>query len=358
MSVETDNSIKTKTIMMKASKGKWLLGLVVLLTMLTSCGSKKTIVTYTPEESGLNMVKITDESKNSVLASGQSRSILKYNFSNSTLAGSSKQRFMWGTTRTLSISPDGKRLAYMTLVNDKSNVMVRSTGSQGGATQRTFRNVLDFSWGADGKFYFSDINGENAYICSVGDGQGNMITQITNGTVYDKNPVSLDGRRIFFTRTNPKYGPSVWMLNREDGMLTSCATGYMPCLIPGNPDAFYCVRNSSNGRSEIWYVDYVKGQETLILTDENHSFSHPSLSPDGKWIVCQGSNRSSGKKGVINLDIYAVRIDGTDLTQLTYNTCSDTNPVFSPDGKYIYFISARGTKDDNYNVWRMTVRLD
>lgn len=339
-----------------------ILAVAVMLCVATSCvGKKKITDSYTPEESGLNMVKITDESKNTVLSPvsmslGWMRAFGGYEKAS---AGYCKEAgYAWSGVRTLAVSPDGTKLAYVTRMNDQDNIMVRRSGAQSAATQRTFRNVVDFSWGPDNRLYFADRNSaSNTYICSINAEQGSMITQLTNGSVNDKNPVTNDGKLVFFTRNSSKEGPFIWSYNRQDGTLTSCARGYMPCLIPGVEDAFYCVRNSSEGRSEIWYVNYEKGQETLLVSDVNHSFTNPSLSPDGKWIVMQG-NTTSSKNKKKNLDIYVVRTDGSMLTQITYSPSLDTCPVFSPDGQYIYFLSDRGNKDEYFNVWRMTFKMD
>ena len=211
--------------------------------------------------------------------------------------------------------------------------------------------------GSDGNIYFSDMNGPNWYICSVNATAGSMMNQLTNGNVKDSDPMlSADGKRLFFTRIAGS-GPSIWSLNRENGTLTSCSRGYSVCLIPDDPDAFYCVRNSTTGRSEIWYVNFVKGQESLIASDENRSFTNPRLSPDGKWLVCVGNSISNVTKKP-NLDIFVVRTDGSRLTQLTFHPQTDTSPVWSADGRSIYFISSRANEDQAYNVWRMNFNLE
>lgn len=337
----------------------------LVVPFLVSCGGSKVVTETTPEEMGLNLVKITEESNNSVLAGVvyastkdrlYSRIYGNQSRQNTAQGYCKKAKFAWNALATLAISPDGSKLAYMTNINEQPNVMVRRAASGGVATQRTFRNVVDMSWGADERLYFADSNGESSYICSVNAEQGNMVTQLTNGNVNDKNPVTLDGKTIFFTRSS-KNDPYVWSLDRDNGTLTSCAPGYMPCPVPGDPESFYCVRNSSTGRSEIWHVNFVKGQESLLLSDENHSFTHPTLSPDGKWIAVQGNTKSSKDKKE-NLDIYVVRTDGSNLTQLTYDSHQDVCPVFSKDGKSIFFISDRGNKKEMYNVWRMNFRME
>lgn len=331
-----------------------------MASLLSSCGGMKNVAymeTYSPEESSLNLVKVTDEANNTVVAGNSFRSNPYVNYTMSTQGICGAEGFTWGTHSVLDISPDGSQLAYCTRMNGQDNIMIRSASAQGMATQRTFRNVHSFSWGADGKLYFSDINGGNNYICCVNALSGSMMDQLTNGSVNDLSPVvSEDGKVVFFTRTT-STGPSIWSINRQNGTLTSCSRGYSPCLIKGNPNAYYCVRNSSSGRSEIWFVDYVKGQESLILSDVNRSFTNPKLSPDGKWIVCVGNSVSNISRQN-NLDIFVVRTDGTQLTQLTYHPATDTSPVWAADGRSIYFVSSRANKTNSFNVWRMNFILE
>lgn len=128
------------------------------------------------------------------------------------------------------------------------------------------------------------------------------------------------------------------------------------CLIPGNNDAIYCARFTSNKESEIWRVNFKTGVEEVILSQPGKSFTSPQLSPDGKWLLVTGSSKSEKEK-IDNTDIFVVRTDGTQLTQLTYHPGNDLSPVWSPDGKSIFFLSQRGSADKFYNVWRMDFHL-
>lgn len=331
---------------------------VVATLALTSCYTPEALYleTFSPEESGLNLVKVTDEANNTVIAGvakidyGTDYTLTQWGYNRFT-------QYCWSTLRALDVSPDGKSIAYITRMNKLDNIMVRGTSAVGMATQRTFRNVGSFSWGKNGKLYFSDYVGGNNYICSVNATAGSMMNQHTNGSVSDTWPtLSEDGKTLYFVRASSS-GPSIWSVNLDNGTLTSCARGYNPCLIPGDPDAFYCIRNSSSGRSELWYVNYVKGQESLVLSEEYRSFTNPCLSPDGKWILLVG-NSVSTISHKHNLDIFVVRTDGSNLTQLTYHPQNDTSPVWAKDGRSIYFISSRANESQSYNIWRMNFNLN
>ncbi|MDE6382965.1 MAG: hypothetical protein K2K79_01290 [Paramuribaculum sp.] len=333
------------------------------ILLLSGCSTKKKVVYMeltAPEERGLNLVKITDESSGNVI--GGTSYYMGSNdrtYAQKRVSGfCNDANYTWTTYPNLAISPDGTKIAYVQRANGSNNVMVKNSSGLGTVTQRTFRNVLGgFCWGDDGKLYFADNNRPNYYICSIPADNGTMMSQHTTGNVDDSFPViSPDGNKLYFTRWQSNYGPSIWVLDMETGQLGSCAQGYNACPIPGEENTFYCVRNSSQGRSEIWKVNYANGNESLVLSNVNHGFTNPVLSPDGRWLLVQG-NAKSGISNEQNLDIFAVRTDGSNLTQLTYHPGEDMCPQWAPDGKRVYFISSRGNKEGWYNVWSMNFML-
>ena len=333
-----------------------LLSLVAVALLFTACGGPKNLLSYAPEETGLNIMKITDESTNTVLGPVVYSGAVGKLFAMTTWGASRESKYFWSSGRLLSVSPDGSELAYVTRMNNLNNVMIRKATPQGTATQRTNRSVSDIFWGGDGNLYYSDITDErHPLISAVKAKQGTLVRQLTSNN-NDTDPyLSSDGKLLFFVRKD-NSGPAVLSLNLENGALTSCAIGYQPCAIPGVTDSFICVRNSTKGNSEIWLINYEKGQETLILSDPNRGFTNPAVSPDGKWLVCQGNAKSNiSKKN--NLDIFAVKLDGTSLIQLTYHPETDACPQWGADGKSIYFLSTRGNEKNYYNVWKMKFDL-
>ena len=317
--------------------------------------AKEFVEMFTPEETGLNVQKITDENNNSVCGSVTGKG-LPSNFTLTSLGGCKDAKFRWTCNQLLSLSPDGERLAYVGEVNKQHNVMIRKATAVGASTQRSFRNVSGIHWGADDKLYYADITDfPQSRISCTNAMSGNIMRQLTNNN-SDNNPVvTKDGNIVFFTRLD-KSGPSIWALNQKTGELTSCARGFNPAIIGDKTDEFLCVRNSTSGNSEIWLVNYDKGQETLILSDKNRGYTNPIVSPDGQWILVVGNNKSAISKKH-NLDIFAVKIDGSNLVQLTYHPADDCSPIWSADGKSVFFISYRTNKDDYYNIWKLRFDL-
>lgn len=101
---------------MKKSTNLTLVAFIALLMcFITSCSKKTYMATLAPEESGLNVIEITDESKNTVL--GVALSGGHINNAPFSLSGTNKQNnISWNTVRALSVSPDGDEIAYMNRV--------------------------------------------------------------------------------------------------------------------------------------------------------------------------------------------------------------------------------------------------
>lgn len=92
-----------------------------------------------------------------------------------------------------------------------------------------------------------------------------------------------------------------------------------------------------------------------IFSSTERNYSSPSISPDGEWVLMVGDNSlmAGNRTTYSNTDIFVCRLNGADLTQLTYHAADDLSPVWSPDGRFIYFVSKRGSSTGTANIWRI-----
>lgn len=84
---------------------------------------------------------------------------------------------------------------------------------------------------------------------------------------------------------------------------------------------------------DIWIADR-DGKDPERLTVHPAQETHPSLSPDGRWVAFTGHYDG-------NPDVYVVSIDGGQPTRLTYHPAADNVRGWSGDGSRVLFASAR-----------------
>ncbi len=296
-------------------------------------------VVSVPEESGIDFMKITRAS-DYVCMPGIIRT---------------PEKIDWLSNRVLGIARQGQAIAYLSSRNNTTNIFIKDITRAGSSIQRTNRaNVIDFSFSPDGKHLcFSEKRGDYNQIFRTDAENGYVCRQITSNDM-DYSPIySPDMKQIFFTRLESR-GVSIWAHNAENNFLSSYTSGMNPCPLKDEP-ALLLTRSTSSGQSEIWKVNYETGVEECIVSDPNHNFSSPTVSPDGQYILFVGDSRiSAGDFEYLNTDLFVCRFDGTGFAQLTYHAADDLSPVWSADGRYIYFISQRGDAQGTANVWRMS----
>lgn len=311
-----------------------------------------------PEEGGVKFERITEDADIVADYSGTYATLVR-NLSRSFNAQKTI-RLDWWVLPQIALSPDGTRLAYIYQKNNTTNVMVKDAHKGGVSVQRTFcTSVQGVSWSPDGKtLCFTEVRNNHYGVYLVNAEQGSVIRQISNGTDNDLGGViSTNGQTIFFHRVESgKASYSLWSYDLKTNLFSNYSRGMTVCLIPGNTETFYCGRFTDKNEGEIWCINSDTGVEEVVLGIPGRSFSTPQLSPNGKWLLVTGASRAEKEK-VYNTDIFVVRTDGTRLTQLTYHPGNDLSPIWSHDGKSIYFLSQRGSANRCYNVWRMDFKV-
>ena len=91
-----------------------------------------------------------------------------------------------------------------------------------------------------------------------------------------------------------------------------------------------------SGRNEIILLDLSSFKNTVIINDELWGVRVPSpyFSPDDKYIVYNAIRD-------FEYDVFVYNIESKNIINLTNTKVSEISPVWSPDGKYIYFASDR-----------------
>ncbi len=83
--------------------------------------------------------------------------------------------------------------------------------------------------------------------------------------------------------------------------------------------------------------------------------SDPQVSPDGQWVayVVETANKEDDKAVS---QIWMTNWAGSEDLQLTYATESSSSPRWSPDGRYLSFVSSRENKEKTAQLWLLDRR--
>lgn len=191
---------------------------------------------------------------------------------------------------TFSVSPDGKRIA----LGARGDVFTipAKTGITRNLTKTPGAHDRDVAWSPDGKniAYISDVSGEDEIYIQSQDGSSQSVQLTRKSDTY-------------------KYAP-VW-----------------------SPDSKKLLW--ADKKLRLQYVDVESLNVTLVADSKDWEFTEFSWSPDNKWIAYVQPTRNE-----TNI-IYLYEVATAKKVQATDGWYGVGSPVFSPDGKYLYFTSQR-----------------
>ncbi|MDW8319769.1 MAG: DPP IV N-terminal domain-containing protein [Armatimonadota bacterium] len=205
----------------------------------------------------------------------------------------------------------------------------------------------------DGKQIAFSWQGDLWLVSSAG-GEAKRLT-VHEG--YDFAPLwSPDGTKIAFT--SDRYGnDDVFVLNLRDGTIQRLtywsgrdrALGWTP---DGKAVLLESTRDwEPYGAEPCVYVAPLSGTTPYRL--HNVTGTPAALSPDGDKLAFVRRDSSwwrKGYKGSATGDIWLHDLKTDKFTRLTQTDTPDTFPMWSPDGRTLYFLSER---DGTYNLWAM-----
>jgi tricorn protease len=166
--------------------------------------------------------------------------------------------------------------------------------------------------------------------------------------------VSPDGRWVYTivapagTTTGSDTGaPQIWRYPADgstDGkQLTSGDAGYRWGLWL-SPDGKFLVNAALDGK--LFLLDLDKGENNLIDTAPGANLDDIVWSPDSKYVVIV---RSDSQVGRAQLFLYEPATGAK--ARLTSDRYESAWPAFTPDGKWLYFLSDRQFESSNTSPW-------
>lgn len=242
------------------------------------------------------------------------------------------------------VSPDGEWVAYtvrsLDMEEDKSNTQIWMVSTAGG--EAIPMTGAEYSagnprWSPDNKYLsFQAAKGEDAKpqvwnLNRLG-GEAAQVTDVKQGiSGFDWSP---DGSRLLLTIKDPTEAEKTEDEEDDDKP--------QPHVVDRMQFKQDYVGYLDRRRTHI-YV-YAPGDEAPVqVTSGDYDDSDPVWSPDGKSIAFV-SDRSEDPDLHWGTDIWVVNVDeeGHELTQVTTNEGRDYSPAWSPDGRSIAYVTSTG----------------
>jgi Tol biopolymer transport system component len=203
----------------------------------------------------------------------------------------------------------------------------------------------------DGKSFvyvsFNEVGNTDIYWQRVG---GKNPTNLTSDSLENETTpaFSPDGNLIAFHSAREPSGLYIMEATGENPRRLS-DLGYHPSWSPDGKQIVVGTEwvgvhsNKSTSPSALWIIDVATGAKRLLTEGDA---AQPSWSPDGERIAYwYWSTEGRG-------DIATIPVAGGMPVRVTSEDSTEWNPVWSPDGKYIYFASDRS---GSMNLWRIAV---
>ena len=224
-------------------------------------------------------------------------------------------------------SPDGRYLAFLSGRND-GKTQVYLLNRQGGEAQKitdTVQDVEDFAWAPDAKrmvLVLRDPKPEEIEEAKekTKDEAGGEAGEKSEGSKKGKTPPPIVVDRYQFKVDEVGY------LDRR--------------------------------RTHLYVFDIATKKMTQV-TSGDFDDEEPAWSPDGKWLAFSSKRTLPDPDRNYDRNIFVVASDNTDKgehpTQLTTNPGSDAQPAWSPDGKWITYVTQLDPKLFDYSTKHVAV---
>jgi eukaryotic-like serine/threonine-protein kinase len=285
------------------------------------------------------------------------------------LLGGASREIMADVDSPVTFSPNGQYFAFVRnyrAQRETSLIVAKLNGSEERkllTRQRPEMLSLEGpSWSPDGRL-IACASGKFAYgessmqalAISVEDGSSTPIGSQTwtfigqVGWLGDGGGVAIRA----WQRTWGVYGDQIWLLTFPKGearRLTNDLSSYEGVSVSTNSTApAMLVTERTDRVSRIWVFPGTGGFDPARATqiesgfgDTDSQYFGLDWTPEGRLVY--GSHASG------NVDIWLTSVDGKQQKQLTRDAMTDRNPVVTPDGRYIVFVSERA---GGSHIWRM-----
>ena len=279
------------------------------------------------------------------------------------------------------IAEDGKWVAYTvsnaSLKEDKTETRIWMTPASGGDPVVMTAEEVSSShprWSPDGKFL--------AFLSKRGEGKGQVWllnrmggeAQKLTDTVQDVEDFvwSPDSQRLVLILQDPtpeeldeakakeKDKPGSGDKDKDKGAKPKKPKTAPPFVIDRYRFKTDTVGYLDRRRTHLYVFD-VASKAVVQITSGDFDDEQPAWSPDGKLLAFRSNRSTPDPDRTYDTNIWVVSADNTDkgahLTQITTNPGEDHSPAWSPDGKWIAYVTQTDPKLFEYATKNLAISL-
>jgi Tol biopolymer transport system component len=252
-------------------------------------------------------------------------------------------------------SPDGKQIVYDSYTKDwNPQLVIRNLdGSEIRALFSEKDSVFyPFDWSSDLKLIVGLLGNNNSFrlaLISTTDGSVKVLRDIPSGLfMFEKACFSPDGKLVAFSFVRNSDPP-----NGDIFLLTS--DGRNEIIVAGHPSEDQLIgwtpegknllfRSDRSGTWDIWSVRITNGKQQGEPEQLKKDFGYYpevcGIAPDGSFYYRVSTPSGSLYSGTVDLETGKILTSPSKVT--TRYTGSPDNLTWSPDGKYLLYLSRRG----------------
>jgi TolB protein len=222
-------------------------------------------------------------------------------------------------------SPDGSRIAYVSLENRKPVVYVQSLATGQRQQLANFRGSNSApAWSPDGRRLAVTLTKDGGSQLYVMNADGGNPTRVTSSPAIDTEAAfTPDGQSLLFT-SDRGGSPQIYRVNIAGGAVERLTFDGQYNVSPRPmPDGsgFVYVRREGGNRFQVAYMDYATRQSQILTGGPGDE--SPSIAPNGKLILYASE---AGGRGILA----AVSSDGRVKQRLVAPAIDVREPAWGP----------------------------